>query len=456
MKDGSNQIEFPCEALPEDAGDARLIGLYPQRQKGRWMQRIKILGGRLTGEQWKAVGQIAEQFTPDTPLHLTTRQELEFHNLTDKQIPLVQEAMAAVGLGAIGACGDTLRNVIACQCPGVTGNKVGLYDLAWDVRRTLETMEGIYSLPRKFKISFSSCSSMCAQPWINDLGFIACQNSDDEWGLRVLAGGSLGAKPGTGMELFEWLDASDVVPLVVAVVRFFAANGDRTNRRKARLRHVRERMGNDAFSAALKSELTAVKAEREWKPVQITEDLGSCGAVRVLTFANGDISPAAAGALGALAEDQRYQLRIGNHHRVYLFGLDEASLLEILRQHSALDEAAKLRASVVACPGKRWCSRAIVHTNVIADRIREQFAAELLPTQTVCISGCPNGCAHSRVADIGLTGRMVTQDGEKVEGFTLYAGGGMGRSDKLAEQIADKLTADQVIDQIRKLISDGI
>ncbi|MFQ6049240.1 MAG: hypothetical protein ACE5K7_07745 [Phycisphaerae bacterium] len=95
------RIEFPCRTVPEELKTARLIGLYPQRQQGLWMQRVKVLGGLLSGGQWRALGEIVRQFTPQTPLHLTTRQDVELHDLTAGQIPAVQQRLAEAGLSGL-------------------------------------------------------------------------------------------------------------------------------------------------------------------------------------------------------------------------------------------------------------------------------------------------------------------------------------------------------------------
>jgi sulfite reductase beta subunit-like hemoprotein len=106
---------------------------------------------------------------------------------------------------------------------------------------------------------------------------------------------------------------------------------------------------------------------------------------------------------------------------------------------------------VVACSGARWCRRGLARTDRLADRIRERFAGRLDPAMTVCVSGCPNGCAHTRVADIGLTGGQVRTDGGREEAWTLYTGGGMGRTPALAEQVAARLSADEVLAEIGRL-----
>ena len=443
------QIPFPCDRVPADPGAARLVGLYPQRQEGLWMQRVKVLGGVLTGEQWRALAGAAGQSRPSAPLHLTTRQDIELHNLTAGQVPAVQQAVAGCGLTAIGACGDTLRNLTVCPCSGVRPGSVDLVPLAWQIRRTLEGLEGIFSLPRKFKIALA-CGESCGQPWINDLGLTAARQNG-RWGFRVAVAGSLGARPGTGILLFDWLPAADVLPLTVAAIRVFAEQGDRQDRRRARLRHVRERMGDEAFTELLRKAFPSARAERDWPEAPLPAAETALPAEATLTFANGDVSPEAAEALGQLADDARFRVRIANQHRVIVFGPDDAAVADALAAMPVLREAARPQASVVACPGSRWCARAIVQTNALADRIRAELGDRLTPETTVCISGCPNGCSHAAVADFGLTGCLATRDGERTEAFNLLIGGRMGRGKKLAEPDGKRLSPDEAVRRIAEL-----
>ena len=46
---------------------------------------------------------------------------------------------------------------------------------------------------------------------------------------------------------------------------------------------------------------------------------------------------------------------------------------------------------------------------------------------SIHINGCPNACARTQVADIGLKGQLVMNShGEQVEGFQVHLGGGLG------------------------------
>ena len=96
--DSQHEINFPCSSVPEDAAAARLVGLYPQRQAGLWMQRVKVLGGVLTAQQWRGLGSAVRNFTPGTPLHLTTRQDVELHDVSTEHVGALQHLMIDEGL----------------------------------------------------------------------------------------------------------------------------------------------------------------------------------------------------------------------------------------------------------------------------------------------------------------------------------------------------------------------
>lgn len=455
------QIEFPCRGVPQDAGLARLIGLYPQRQDGPqsaptcracgplWMQRLKALGGRLSAGQWRALAEIVGYLTPDTPLHLTTRQDVELHDLPAQAVPEAHRLLAAGGMTGLGACGDTLRNITVCPCSGALAGSVDLFPLAWDVRNALESQAGIFALPRKFKMAFC-CSQACGQPWINDLAFLARREATG-WGFRVIGAGSLGAAPATGIELLDRLPPGDAVPLALAAVRLFAAHGDREHRSRARLRHVRQRVGDGEFLAMLQETFAAVKAEREWASQDVRQAGPQLPASLPMTFANGDVTPDAARDLADLIERDGLEVRIANNHQVVAFGRSQAEIRRALASSGPLAAAAAPQPAVVACPGAHWCSRALTDTNRLADALRDRLRGHALSGLTVCISGCPNGCAHSRVADVGLVGVRATLDGQSTDAYDLFAHGGMGRTPDLSQPVARKLSAGQAISEVAKL-----
>ena len=436
---GTVPVEFPCERFPEDAHAQRLLGLYDMRIEGLVLQRIKVHAGRIVPAQFRACAELAREYTPGYPLHLTTRQDIELHGLEPGDVPAVQRILGDVGLTTLGAAGDTPRNVTTCpgcgQCPGTTD----VSDVADRIKASAERLPWIRSLPRKFKVSISGCERACARPWINDVGLVASADGT----FRAVIAGSLGAKPGTGIELYQGLKPDELIPLTIATLRLFNAEGDRENRSRARLRHVRERVGDDAFREMLDGLFRNEKESSEWPvpeaprvpdgPVQETR----------LRLPLGDIEPGAATQLAGAAEEAGSLLRIGFEHDLFIYGDVESRLSPELRALAG-------GPSIVSCPGSTWCEKGIACSRGAASGIREALPDGC--ALSICLSGCPNNCAHAAVADIGFTGRIKTIDGVRTECFRMVAGGGRGRTAALAVELHPAVPADEVPRVVARLV----
>jgi len=416
------EIRFPCETCPDDAGQQRLLGLYDMRQEGLLMQRLKVHAGRITPGQWRAVAELARQYTPGYPLHLTTRQDIEFHGLKPADVPAVQRGLAAIGITTVGACGDTLRNVTACPGHGLCPGRVDVSDLVDAIRASIESLPFVRSLPRKFKVSVSGCERACSRPFINDVGLVALPDAT----FRATVGGSLGARPGTGVTLYENLGPLEVVPLVIAVFRFFNAEGDREHRTRARLRHVRERIGEKAFRQEIDRCFREELANSTWPATPVRRVGGDGRLLARWHFPLGDIEPDVALELASAAERAQAALRIGCQHDLLLFGRTTPELSDELQPLAA-------NPIIVACPGVTWCQRGLADSRAAETRLRT-----VLPDRrewVIGISGCPDNCSHAAVSDVGLIGRIKTIDGARTECFRLLAGGGKGRTPALAEEL---------------------
>jgi len=437
-------VTFPAPSIPSKPNAARLLGLYPQRQEGLWMQRVRVPGGRLTPAQWQALAEIARTLTPGEPLHLTTRQDLEIHGLTERTVPEAQRALADVDLTGFGGCGDTIRNVTVCPCSGIAPGAPDLLPLAGHLTELMQSQPGAFAMPRKFKVSLSACGDACGLPWINDVGLVA-QPSGGAWSFRATVAGSLGQSPGLGIAWPGSLQTGEVPALVLAALRVFATHGDRENRRRARLRHVRERLGDEAFCRLLSNEFDRTRAQFESADVAVRAPQPALARRRQVAVTQGNIPPEAAETFGALADREDVKVRIGLRHEVWLFAADVNALDEAVAR---LPKEWRGGPTVVACPGARWCPHGLVDSQAMARRLRDALATTATDTW-IAVSGCPNGCAHSAVADIGLTGRLVRAGARRREGYRVMAGGNAAREPRLATVLQEKALTEQVHDIIR-------
>jgi sulfite reductase (ferredoxin) len=434
-------VTFPAASIPTEPGHARLLGLNSQRQEGLWMQRVRILGGRLTGAHWHALADIARRWTPGEPLHLTTRQDVEIHGLSDRAVPPVQQALAEVGLTGLGAGGDTLRNVTVCPCSGVAPGAPELLPLATGLTDLLQAQPAAFNLPRKFKVSLSACPEACGLPWLHDVGLVA-EADRAECSFRATVAGSLGHSPQLGLAWPFRLRPGEVRPFVLAVWEIFAEHGDRRHRSRARLRDVRDRLGDEAFLGLLADQFQ--RTRQLASPAEVMLPMASMGLRhrRRVAVPEGNIPLEVAEILGEWTVRNDMAVRLGIHHEIWLYADEPATLDEAIRR---LPPQWRNGPAIVACPGIRWCSRGRVDTQGLASRLRDLFA-EVTPDRWIAISGCPNGCAHSAVAGIGLIGRSGGEEGET---YRILTDGSAGREPRLGQLLQRDVSAEQVPALIR-------
>lgn len=404
------------------------------------MQRIKVFCGRINWCQWRKIAELSAICSSGFPLHITTRQDIELHNISAHHLSFVLQSISEVALTTFGACGDSVRNMTLCAGCESCSQGFDLMPLAQLVRQHIEQQPLILNLPRKFKISFSGCREACAKPWLNDLGFIAQSNGV----FTVIGAGSLGANSALGVQLYKDLPACEILPLCVAAIELFAQYGDRENRHHARFRHVRQKFGNQAFRKELAARLTNIKALQSWPDVSPTRGNKKIKLLYRLQLPNGNIHPKEAVQLADVAEPKGALLRINLEHGVELYGTTPFELPENLAALAG-------NPIIIACPGSVSCPKGLVNCWATADKLRDVLSGWHGPELRINISGCPNNCAHSVVADIGLVGLLRRQKGKITKCYHLYTGGGNGRNNNPAEQ-SEILSAPYVAAAIKRLL----
>src|SRR5436309_601531 len=124
----------------------------------------------------RSVGSLAERYGRGMG-DITTRQNIQLHNLAIEDMPIVLDELNAVGLSFTQACGDVWRNVVGCPLAGVDGHElIDTRPLVADLERAFVGHREFSNLPRKFKVSVSACAHRCAQHEINDIGLVAVDN----------------------------------------------------------------------------------------------------------------------------------------------------------------------------------------------------------------------------------------------------------------------------------------
>lgn len=242
------------------------FGVYEQRTPGTYMTRIRCTGGTITPSQFARVAELAAEYGSPF-VHLTTRQDIQIHDVDLGRVPSLSRELAAIGLSSRGGGGNTVRNILASEDAGQ--NLSELFDVGpWvDALTDRVIREGdSWNLPRKFKISFAANDADSSLAGFNDLGFFPRLGPDGEPGFKVYVAGGLGGKPRTALPFEEFVPAVEVHLVVTAIKKFFDKNGNRKNKRAARLRFLRDKFGDEGLLAELREAVVQERASG-WEPL---------------------------------------------------------------------------------------------------------------------------------------------------------------------------------------------
>lgn len=409
------------------------------------MQRVKTRGGALTASQWRGLARLAEHFTPGMPLHVTTRQSVEFHRLPRDGVCPLQRGIADLGLTCVGACGDTLRTITTSPDNGFLAGTWDVANVVRAVQQYAESLPFIRTLPRKFKVSISGNPHGCSRPWVHCMGLVA--NPDGTF--RAILAGNLGRDPSPGVLWRNDLPVDGILPLVGATLRLFNDEGDREKRTRARLRHVRERLGDAAFLQQVEAYFREEEARLAARGPTVPKLSALMSRVEVtvplqhrLVLHLGDIMPADAERLADALDAGRAMLRLGIEHDLHIFGHQPLALPDSLA-------ALPRRLSVVACPGATLCTRGVADSRAAGRAILESLPDDA--EFNIAISGCANNCPQAAIADIGLIGMRKSIGGLHRECFRLLVGGGKGRSRKVGREIHSAVPQSSVPEVVRML-----
>lgn len=437
----------------------RWYGLYQQRpNEGHFMVRIKIPGGQLNPAQTRVIADLARRFGHGLS-DITTRQDIQLHWVTIENFPTIMAELDQVGIYLNEACGDTPRNLVACPLSGQMKDE--LFDCAHlpaiISRMYKDGGKEFSNLPRKFKMSLSACPSHCTIPQIHCLslfGVKRTKNGREERGFGVCVGGGLRDTPHYAQSLRVFVPYephnSDHERVILDIYRqvahlFRDTDSLRQNRMRARLKfHVAE-IGWEKFRDKLEENL-GYKLEHDESitaPVGATlhDHLGvgelKNGLVYVgIPVPRGRLSAEVLHTLGDLAEkygaDRKGLVRLTAKQNAILLNIPRQNLNELVQELTQIGldpHASLLRSSLISCTGIQFCNLAITETKQRAADILAYLEHRLPPDEHVSIhiSGCPNSCAQYQIADIGMSGLLMTWKGRpRQDAFSVMVGGQLG------------------------------
>jgi sulfite reductase beta subunit-like hemoprotein len=459
-------------------------GLYYQLDHTSHMQRIKLPGGLITTTQADLLADLADEYARGV-LHVTTRQDVQMHWIDLGNVMTIYERLHAAGISTRGACSDSVRNVTGCIHAGILpGESFDVTPYVFAVNEYFLFHPLNLTLPRKFKIAFSSCADDCAQAPINDIGFFP-RLRDGHPGFAVHAGGGLGSQPFIAQPVREFVAAEDTLIIAEAIVRLQHRSGERKNRKKARMKYLCQRLGMNGFiaeidriyeqvereqGASLRAELLEMRVRfaagrptrppspgaepgeaefQRWRRTNVfaQKQTGYFGATVQLPL--GDLTAEQLRGVSALARELGAgEIRATNDQNLmvpWIAGGDLPVFYGRLRALGLAEPDALHITDVTSCPGADYCSLAVSRSMGMAEAIRSHLAdangdVEGLGVFRIKISGCPNSCGQHHVGDIGLTGLSLKgTDGQFHPHYSMLVGGRVGeRQPRVGKRVSGR------------------
>jgi len=438
--------------------------------------RIKVPGGFITSEQFRRVADLAKTYGRGYA-EITDRQDIQLHWIEAEDALEIFSVMAELGF-TTDMCGQSFsgarygdaRNIVLCPVSGVEKDEVlNGYPLMKKLSDFFTGNPDFMDMPRKFKFSISGCGSDCTRAEINDLAFVAVRK-EDKIGFTLLAGGSIGASlpgPRLAKPLGVFVKPEDAFDVAVATIEIHRDYGNRESKAKARFKWLLENWGLEKFLNVLEEKLGKTlesydgpvflkQTNHEGVQPQSQEDYYYVN----IPLMGGRLSSDAMVSLANLADEYGSgDLRLTPIQNIIILNVKEKDmLLKRLEEVGFSLNGSKLRWTSMGCASD-FCGKTVrLHAKEIVREIvsylEKQFDNELLDEAgfRIHVSGCPNNCCANSIAEIGLAGKLIRENGERKQSYDILLGGGFGQNPSLGRVIEMKVPADKLKHKVEFLL----
>jgi ferredoxin-nitrite reductase len=426
---------------------------YVAPAQDSFMLRLRVPGGILTTHQLRGLAQIATDWGSGRA-DLTTRSNLQIRELQPKDIVSVLTKVQSLGMASRGAGADNIRNITASPITGIDPTE--LHDsspLANALNNYILNSRDLYGLPRKFNVAFDNGGAISVVADTNDIGFLAVQvkagmGIPSGVYFRVLLCGITGHRQfATDCGLL--LRPDQTVAVAAAMIRVFSENGDRTDRKKARLKYLIDRWGTEKFLEETEKRLAFPLIRFPAEACEPRRSIDRAGHIGVhpqsqqglhyigVSIPVGRLPVAQMLALAGIADQYGtgevrltvwQNLIIPNIPKQHL----ESAKADILAAGVNF-EAGTVLSGTVACTGNHGCRLSSTdtktHAVALANRLDSLFKIE--QPINLHVTGCPHSCAQHYIGDIGLMGVKVAGE----EGYQVVIGGGSDQDQGIAREL---------------------
>lgn len=457
--------------------------------------RVRMPGGKVNRKQWLQMDELSDTYANGT-LKLTTRQTFQLHGVLKWNLKKTLQKINEALLDTIAACGDVNRNVMSHANPSESAAHRELGELAINISKYLlpkttayheiwldkqliaggekdhEPIYGDRYLPRKFKLAVALPPYNDTDVFSQDLAFIAIQKSGKITGYNVSVGGGMGSTfgipetyPRLG-NIIGYCKPEQVIEVAEKVLSIQRDNGDRTNRKHARLKYTIDDKGLDWFVNELNGYLACplepakeflftrngdrlgwIKGEDEHWSLTLFVDGG-----RVRDLEKKQLKS----ALREIAQNVDCEFILTGNQNLIIANTDETGkkkINTILKKFNASHETVSgLRQNSIACVALNTCGLAFAEAERYLPDLISKIELILerlnLKKQEIVIrmTGCPNGCGRPYLAEIGFIGKSPGR-------YNLYLGGNFIGT-RLNTLYKETLSEEEILQELDPILTD--
>ena len=421
-----------------------------------FMIRLRLPGGFLTADQWIAMHDIAGKNTTGV-IKITTRQTIQLHGLFKSKIkPTIKEFNKAK-LDSIATCGDINRNVLCSAHPKQSpvheeifayADRISTmlmpktrayYEIWLDEEKIADKKDEedpLYQeryMPRKFKIAIAIPPNNDVDVFGNDIGLIAIVENNKLLGFNVAIGGGLSTTHGYAETyarlgtVIGFVDKEEnALKAIYEILTVQRDYGNRSDRKLARLKYTVDRLGVEKFKEEVEKRMGFVFQES--RPYTFTERTDYYGWQQnhqgnwyyTVFVENGrvldDETILLKSALLEVAKTGKVNFRFTTNQNVIISDVDSKdkdSINKILEQFKIIEHtegASVIRKNSMACVALPTCPLALAegqrYMPSLLTKIELLLSKYNLSNENIIIrmTGCPNGCARSYIAEVGFVG----------------------------------------------------
>lgn len=438
------------------------MGIYEQCKNQHYMLRLRCAGGLVTPEQLAKIAFVGHQLST-SHLHVTTRQEIQIHNVDiEDAIPALKK-LEKVGISSAGGGGNTVRNMMVDDRSGLTADEeFDVYPYVEELTSRLIAEKDSFTMPRKYKVAIDTSVATANYSYIADLGLQA-RIKDGQRGFRVLIAGSAASNAHTGWEVFDFLPEKDLYRAAKALKNWFHKYGNRRNRHKARMRYVFYKYGTEEAKRLYLEEFEELKKDgsidfeapalplehhkpnfpplkaptdfETWKRRYAHKQTNAEGLKENLWYAyiplrhgnnSTDFFAEVAEYLGNYGNDV---IRFTKKEQIQVRNIPEEYLTNIYAFFKKLGvyqiDYPVVVTNLTCCTGADTCRLGICLPKGAIDGIAKQLLnsnlnLDAIPDFELRMNGCTNICALATWGDLGFSGRVGRVGDDPYPAYTIW------------------------------------